>query len=355
MGAVAPNEETMMRAGSQSDRAAMWLQRFARNLGPQDWYIGAYFVGLTLAVLFGKGPGHDHSLALIATDSTFLVLGLALTRGQVLRGFANAMLYRLTVWLTVFLSYFQLRHILPAATEQTRDAALLSFDLSVFHVEPAIAWDRYVTPVTTEWFAFFYFGYFLLLAAHVLSMMLAAKDTFRLAHFALGIFMVFCTGHIIYTIVPGFGPYHFLAGRFEHTLSGGPFWHAVMATVSDAGAQKDIFPSLHTAAPTYFALFSYRHRKALPYKYTWAVVAFCASQIIIATMFLRWHYLIDIFAGVALAYYGCRVSEKLVVADARRRERIARELGEGAVAPNFELLDYSWAKRLVSPGFATDR
>ena len=333
-------------------RAGAWLARLGRNFAPQDWYIATYFSVMTLAILCGTGPGREHSLSLVGADVTCLALGLALTRGEILKPgtFASALIYRLTVWLTVFLSYFQLRHILPAVSERAVDADLLAFDLRVFHVEPSVAWDRFVTPVTTEWFAFFYFGYFFLLSAHVLSIMLASKSTFRLSHFALGIFLVFCTGHLIYMLVPGYGPYRFLGGTFQHELTGGPFWHAVQATVSAGGAQKDIFPSLHTACPTYFALFSYRHRKVLPYKYTWVVTAFCATQIIIATMFLRWHYLIDIFAGISVAIFAVTAGEALVVQDARRRERLVSELGPGAVQANFELLDYSWAKRLLGIG-----
>ena len=95
--------------------------------------------------------------------------GLALTRGEILRAgsFANSFIYRMTVWLAVFLSYFQLRHILPAVSERAdrQRSASSPFDLRVFHVEPSLAWDRFVTPVTTEWFAAFAFylpGYFLL-------------------------------------------------------------------------------------------------------------------------------------------------------------------------------------------------
>jgi hypothetical protein len=326
-----------------------WLARFARNLGPQDWYIGGYFVIMIVQVLLGTGPGREHSLQLLTTDVACLFAGLALTRGEILRprSFASATVYRLTVWLTVFLSYFQLRHILPAVSERAVDAGIFAFDLRVFHVEPSLAWDKFVTPVTTEWFAFFYFGYFFLLSAHVLGIMLASKNRENLAHFAMGIFLVFCTGHFIYTLVPGYGPYRFLAGSFQHELTGGTFWHLVQATVSEAGAQKDIFPSLHTAAPTFFALYSFRHRDVAPYKYTWPVVAFCALQIIGATMFLRWHYLVDICAGVTLAVFANVVGELLVTKDRARRERLAGELGPDAVQRNFELLDYSWVKRLL--------
>ena len=334
-----------------------WFSRFIRNLAPQDWYIAVYFTVMMSAVAFGTGPGREHCIGLVGIDIACLAGGLVLTRGGVLKSgtFANALLYRLTVWLTVFCSYFQLLHILPAVSERAIDADIYAFDLRVFHVEPSLAWDRFVTPVTTEWFAFFYFGYFLLLMVHVLSIMLAAKSNFRLAHFAMGIFIVFCTGHLVYMLVPGYGPYRYLASEFHHELTGGPFWHAVQATVHAGGAQKDIFPSLHTAAPTYFAMFSFRHRKVLPYKYTWMVVGFCALQIICATMFLRWHYLIDIFAGITLATLAVTVGEWLVVKDAERRAAIIREQGRDAVQENFTLLDYGWLKRALGLSSTTER
>jgi membrane-associated phospholipid phosphatase len=93
----------------------------------------------------------------------------------------------------------------------------------------------------------------------------------------------------------------------------------------------DIFPSLHTAAPTAVALFSLRNRKELPFRYTWPLVAFCTVNIIIATMFLRWHYLIDVVVGFALAATGVWLSRPVTRWELARRER----LGYGAVWPEF--------------------
>jgi hypothetical protein len=275
------------------------------------------------AVLGAKGPGRDESIRTVLIDIACLTAGLALTRGEILRAgsFASGLVYRFTLFLGVFLSYFQLRWILPAVSPHSLDADLLAFDLRVFGYEPAIAWDRYVTPHTTEWFAFFYFGYFFLLIAHVVPIMLVGKNAFRTAHFALGIFTVFCTGHLLYMLVPGWGPYHHLAGQFEHPLEGGMFWRLVRATVDAGGSQKDIFPSLHTATPTYFAIYSYIHRRALPFRFTWPFMAFAATQIIVATMFLRWHYLIDIIAGITLATTAALLSYKIVGWEAARRQR----------------------------------
>jgi membrane-associated phospholipid phosphatase len=88
----------------------------------------------------------------------------------------------------------------------------------------------------------------------------------------------------------------------------------------------DIFPSLHTGAPTMLALFSFRNRKDLPFRYTWPVVAFCAVNIIIATMFLRWHYLIDVVAGFSIAVGAVLLGRPVVRWELARRAR--ENLGE---------------------------
>jgi len=348
--------QSLPRAATHSDVAlggffarAGFLARLLRNLAVQDLLITAYLALLMLAVTQAQGPGRSSSITTVAIDVVCFTIGMLLTRGGILRqgSFANAILYRMTVFLPVFLSYFQLRWILPAVSPHSLDADLLAFDLRVFGFEPALAWDRFVTPHTTEWFAFFYFGYFFLLSAHVLPIMLNASSRFRLAHFALGVFIVFCTGHLLYMVVPGWGPYHHMAGQFEHPLEGGMFWRLVQATVAAGGSQKDIFPSLHTAVPTYFAIYSYLHRRAFPFRFTWPIMAFSATQIIVATMFLRWHYLIDIIAGITLATTAALVSLKVVRWETARRKRLG-------VPPTFTLLEWPWVEDADDADQGTD-
>lgn len=301
------------------------LSRVIENVAVQDLFVAGYFVAMLGALALGAGPlaSREACARTVLIDLAIVIAGVTLTRGSILRQgtFANALTYRLSLFFPVFLSYFQLRNILPAVAPGSVDGKLVELDLRIFGVEPALAWDRFVTPHTTEWFAFFYFGYFFLLSAHVLPMMFNASNRFRLAHFSLGIFMVACIGHFTYMLVPGWGPYHYLADHFEHPLTGGLFWHLVKATVDAGGSQKDIFPSLHTALPTYFAIFSFMHRKAFPFRYTWPPLAFAVTQIIGATMFLRWHYLIDICAGLTLATTAALVSHRIVTWETARREK----------------------------------
>ena len=49
-----------------------------------------------------------------------------------------------------------------------------------------------MTPATTEWFAFFYFSYFFVLALHVLPILFASRNARVLAEFAMGMILLFC-------------------------------------------------------------------------------------------------------------------------------------------------------------------
>ncbi len=322
-------------AFAQSFSATTWV----RNFASQDWLTIGYFVILLVALCAGQGPNRGPCLERISADFVIFLLCLALVRGGVLRwgGAASALLYRTIFIVSLLSSFFQLREILPAVSPWTDDASIYAFDLRVFGFEPSVVLDRFVNRTTTEWFAFFYFLYFLILCVHVLPIVYWSKDTVLLGRFAIGTLMMFLTAHVVYMIVPGYGPYWYLKGTFVHELEGGTFWRLVRETVDAGGAQKDIFPSLHTAAPTFFAIFSFRHRRLVPFKYSWPVVAFLATQMIIATMFLRWHYLVDIVAGLTLATGASLLGQYVVDWERAKRERLGLQ-------PAWTPLVYPWSR-----------
>jgi len=296
---------------------------FVNSLASQDWLFVGYFSALLVALAFGRGQNRGGCLVRVSADFGFYLFVVALIRLQIVRwgAMGTALLYRLTIMAALLASFFQLREILPAVSPWSVDARIYAFDLRVFGLEPSVWLDRFVRPETTEWFAFFYFLYFLILTVHVLPMMLS-RDSVVLARFALGILLVFMTGHLLYMVVPGWGPYWYLKGTFAHELQGPVFWPLVRETVDAGGAQKDIFPSLHTAVPTFLAIFSFRHRRLVPFRYTWPVVSFLATQIIVATMFLRWHYLVDVVAGLVLATSVSVFTQHLADWERDRRERL---------------------------------
>ena len=275
------------------------------RLAAQDWLLLAYLTVLLVQVLLGSGPRRHTAIQCVLMDFAVWVAVLGATRTRLLadRPRVASVLYRSGIGFPVLASFLQLQYILPTAGRHPLDAQLYAFDLRVFGVEPAQAWDRFVAPGTTEWFAFFYYGYFFLIAVHVLPMLGAAKSGRFLAKFSFGFIWLYCVGHALYTFVPAYGPYSFLAHELHHPLEGSFWWPLVRRAVDsvDGGARTDVFPSLHTAMPTYLSIFSFLERKRMPFKLTWLPLSLFTTQIIGATMFLRWHYLIDICAGLTLA------------------------------------------------------
>jgi hypothetical protein len=295
------------------------------HLAAQDWLLLAYLAVLMFQVLQGHGPRRTTAIECVSVDLAVWVGVLALVRSRLLEDYPRAasVLYRVGIGFPVLASFLQLQYILPTAGHAPLDAQLHALDMRVFGLEPAMAWDRFVTPATTDWFAFFYYGYFFLIAVHVLPMLGVVKSGRFLAGFSFGFIWLYCVGHSLYTFVPAYGPYSYLAHGFKHTLEGPLWWPLVRQAVDsvDGGARTDVFPSLHTALPTYLSIFSFLNRKRLPFKYTWLPLSLFTTQIICATMFLRWHYLIDICAGLALAVSAAFMSRVALRWDARREEQ----------------------------------
>jgi hypothetical protein len=300
------------------------LRRYLRELAVHDWLV-LVFLCVLLGAALSAPPGEmrDVSVRRMGSLLTVLVATLLVVRGGLLRHrFWAPLLYRLAIYGTVQLSYFFLAGLLPIVNPTTLDKELYQLDMALFGLEPAMVMDSWVTSITTEWFAFFYFSYFFLLALHVIPILMFSRSRRLLSEFAFGMITVVCVGHVVYMLVPGFGPYKAMTDSFRNALPSGLWLDMVMQTVASGGAQMDIFPSLHTAGPTFIALLSFRHRDRMPFRYSWPVVAFFAINIIFATMFLRWHYLIDVVAGLLLASVAYILAVKVTTWEAERRAQL---------------------------------
>ncbi|HLV67042.1 MAG TPA: phosphatase PAP2 family protein [Polyangiaceae bacterium] len=315
-----------MRAPGGTGSAAGVLSLLER-FGPQDWLVIGYLAYATLGVLLAE-PSPARSAALLKMGALFAwsALGVALVRASwVPEGWLRAIVYRVSIYGPVQLSYFFFRDVLPVVNPGSLDRELQALDVALFGVEPALALDRFVTTATTEWFSYFYFGYFFVLALHVIPILFFSRSQRILGEFALGALIVACVGQSIYMLVPGFGPYKAMESEFQNAFPGGLWYGMVMRTVESAGALKDIFPSLHTAFPMFISLFSFYNRRRLPYKYSWPLVFIYSLNIVGATLFLRWHYLVDVVAGLVLAFSAATLSPILIERDRARRARRALE------------------------------
>lgn len=300
------------------------------NMAIQDFVMVSFHALMWIKALLAP-DGTDSSIARGSTLALLCgtVVTLLLCRGAILTaGPLRAMVYRLGMFGPMLCSYFTLRALLHGLQPVLLDSALLRIDEFLFGVTPSKFLDQFVTHGSVEWFSFFYYGYFYVLAVHLLGSLFFDEGR-RMFEILFGAMLVMSLGHAIYTLVPGEGPFAHFPGLFQNELSVGGFWWAqVSKAVSAAGAQYDIFPSLHTAFPSFFALHAFRHRRTKPYKYTWPINAFVAINIMIATLFLRWHYGFDVLAGLCLAFSAQRLAIAAYRVESGRRDVERHEVWE---------------------------
>lgn len=283
-----------------AERARTVVGVTAQNLAIQDVIALAFHAYLFLRV--SVAPDSPDAIVARRLALALLVVtacSMVLTRGEVIRGQrARALTYRLGLFLPMVLSYFEMRILLPALQPELMDHELFAIDRWLLGTTPAIwmqAWN--VRPVV-EWLSFFYYGYFLVLILMIIPSLFLGKGQPQ-RELTAGAMLIVAGGHFLYTVVPGAGPYATIA--FDQPLQGGFWWHQVELTVATAGAQLDIFPSLHTAFPTYFTLHAFAHRNTPPFRWIWPLLGFVAANIIAATLFLRWHWFIDVAIGLLFA------------------------------------------------------
>lgn len=280
-------------------------ENLRRHLAVQDVFSVVFLAYIVVRALLSP-PSED---ATVAREATFVLLAsttvaLLLTRGGVIKSRrGRAIAYRTGIFFPVFFSYFVMRVLLPAMQPELLDQQLMDIDIAILGFTPSVVLQEYNTLWAVEWVSFFYYLHFSLLIVMVIPGLLrpARSGTTRRRQQELlgGTLTVLIMGHVGYTLVPAMGPWAHL--EFAEPLHGGFWWHQVWVTVETAGSQMDVFPSLHTAYPTFFALHAYGHRRTRAFRYTWHLLAFIAANIVVATMFLRWHWFIDVVFGLLLA------------------------------------------------------
>jgi hypothetical protein len=284
-----------------AERARTVVGVTAQNLAIQDVIALAFHAYLFLRVSVAPdSPDATVARRLALALMVVTACSIVLTRGEVIRSQrARALTYRLGLFLPMVFSYFEMRILLPALQPELMDHELFAIDRWLLGTTPAIwmqAWN--VQPVV-EWLSFFYYGYFLVLILMLIPSLFLGRGRPQRELMA-GAMLIVAGGHFLYTLVPGAGPYATIA--FDQPLQGGFWWHQVELTVATAGAQLDIFPSLHTAFPTYFTLHAFAHRNTPFFRWIWPLLGFVAANIIVATMFLRWHWFIDVALGLLFAF-----------------------------------------------------
>lgn len=176
-----------------------------------------------------------------------------------------------------------------------KDWLLISIDKFIFFGHhPTLLLEKIVSPFLTEWFSFTY-GTYLLYFPITLGLFYFQKKYKPFHDLALALSIAACLGFIGYLLIPAIGPFYSHAELYSINLQGLTITK-INQQIDTLRFTRDIFPSLHIAMSTIFLIFAYRHSRKLFILY----LPFMTS-LWISTLYLRYHYVIDIIAGFCLA------------------------------------------------------
>ncbi len=253
------------------------------------------FLG-SLAVLFARSlPSWGRLL------STYCILAAAITALALYRKRSAAaapgfyLHVALTV-ITILLIFNSLGDLIAGIRSRTFDDLLIRADYALFGVHPTVWMERLINPALTTLLQFAYISYYFIPIS--LGIVLIAKgkhDEFEDALF--GIVLCFYLSYIGYLLVPAVGPRFTLSRLQTADLQASPLIRTIQETLNGLeGNKTDAFPSGHTAVALISLYYAWKKKEPVLSAVLFPVVL----GLIFSTVYLRYHYVIDVVAGIAL-------------------------------------------------------
>jgi membrane-associated phospholipid phosphatase len=181
------------------------------------------------------------------------------------------------------------------------DPWLIRIDLLLFGVDPTIWMEKWIVSWFTDLMSLAYISYYFLPILFIVAIYFKGrKVAFDESMFILtfGYYISF----IGYILFPAVGPRYTLDHLYSVPLEGSFITDFVRDTLNALEHNKrDCMPSGHTQIVLMVLYLTHRYEKFLFYIFLPIVCG-----LILSTVYLRYHYVVDLFAGVAFAV-GCSI------------------------------------------------
>ncbi len=174
---------------------------------------------------------------------------------------------------------------------------LNAIDEWMFGVSPTVWAEKFYQPWLTDWLSFAYMNYFWITVILVLYMHYK-KEYREFRTVMLTMMLCYYGGYLLYIIFPAAPPRLALADLYSINIFKGTslISESARAVVNiSAASARGAFPSLHCTITFLTLGMAWRFHKGL----FWIFLPIGIS-LIVATVYLRHHYVIDIFAGIFL-------------------------------------------------------
>lgn len=266
-------------------------------LSPSD-LLSFAFLALLAGLTVFSAPVNPSWPGLVATYAVLAgaILMVALYRTNVGPTTAGIHLSIAASVMAVLIIFNSLGTLIACLHKTTIDARLIAVDHALLGVHPTVWLERLISPLLTDTLQLAYISYYFIPVA--LATVLIAKG--RHAEFEeilFGVLLCFYLSYIGYLLFPAVGPRFTLAHLQTVDLQGSPLIRSIQETLNALEKNKtDAFPSGHTAVSLICLYYAWKE----PEKTLFAALLPLVVGLIISTVYLRYHYVIDVIAGAGL-------------------------------------------------------
>jgi hypothetical protein len=287
---------------------------------PEVWFTAA-LIGLTfvlssiLGVRFNLPSGER--AAFVGIHYLYPLVGVAIWGVFALFGqrrhLAKTFLIALPCYAVVLVCHFNLKLWIPHINPMLWDPLLWRIDSSLHPiVDACFAVRRAIAPLIPLDGNFYMWGFIIMFYMSFCALAVSDPHDFRTLFLAALFFQGF--GGLTYLLMPALGPFIYERGiepmqtmaeqgmlqSYHSNIASGTAWIAEKGS-THITVGLAAMPSLHVGGSFLFLLFAWRHARVLVPFY---IMLF--SFILIDSIATRWHYLIDVPAGMVFAF-GCVV------------------------------------------------
>jgi membrane-associated phospholipid phosphatase len=270
------------------------VSKVSRRFWPIDYLVLGYF-GVMAAMLLVWWTRIPNAAPLLAWH----FLGSALVIYQVKRPNPTTWIFRNWYPLIYVAScYKEMANVFPFARGVVYDGAFAAIDQRVWGMQPAVWLAGIQTPALTEFLQVIY-TLFIPMVLIVALVFWAQKSYAEFQYYGFLISLGYLTSYLGYVLWPARGPRFWVKELEALPLHGLWLFHGMQVTLDKLeSVAYDAFPSGHTEL-TILAWWS-----AAKISKVWFGAYFAyTSAIIFATVYLRYHYTVDVLAGAVIATF----------------------------------------------------
>lgn len=193
------------------------------------------------------------------------------------------------------INFSELRYVVHNVHPKDFDNLLIQIDYRIFGVHPTVWMEKWANPWLTEYLQIIYTTFYFL--PIILAIYLLKKNQIeQFKYFIFVIVLAYYISYLGYFSVPALGPRFTLDHLQTNPVTG--IWIAdiLKDTLNRLESiQRDAFPSGHTAITLLTMIYARKYYKT----YFWVLMV-VGTSLVFSTVYLRYHYVIDVLAGFAL-------------------------------------------------------